>query len=234
MSFAAALAFGFLLGLRHSTDADHVVAVTAVASREKNARGALRVGALWGLGHSATLLLAGGILILFGLVIPPKLAQGFELVVAAMLVVLGMANCRSHRHESVAGHSPTEGANEASTQAPRSRPALWRPVLIGVVHGLAGTGALTLLVLTTIPRAELALLYLTVFGLGTVLGMLCLSGALAVPLSLAVRRAAAFEPLLVRFTGLASVAFGLFLAYRIGFVDGFFFPTVLVPALPTG
>lgn len=228
MSFAAALAFGFLLGLRHATDADHVVAVTAVASREKNARGALRVGALWGLGHSATLLLAGGLLVAFGLVIPPKLAQGFELLVAAMLVVLGMANCRTQRPPAFArhDHSPPPPA--------RSRRPVWRPILIGVVHGLAGTGALTLLVLTTIPRADLALLYLTVFGLGTVLGMLCLSGVLAVPVSLAVRRAAAFERLLVRFTGVASVAFGLFLAYRIGFVDRFFFPAVLIPALPTG
>jgi len=208
MSSAAALAFGFLLGLRHATDADHVVAVTAVASRERNALGALRVGALWGLGHSATLMVVGGALVLFGLVIPPRLAQTFELVVAAMLVVVGLANWRRGR--------PT-----TATAIPGPGPA-WRPVTIGVVHGLAGTGALTLLVLATIPRPEAALLYLALFGIGTVLGMMALSGALAVPLSFFAGRITALERPLVRLTGLASVAFGLFLAYRIGVVDGLF------------
>jgi len=209
MSSVAALAFGFLLGLRHATDADHVVAVTAVASRERNALGALRVGALWGLGHSATLMVVGGALVLFGLVIPPRLAQTFELVVAAMLVVVGLANWRP-------------GRSTTSATTIRGPGPAWRPVTIGVVHGLAGTGALTLLVLATIPRPEAALLYLALFGIGTVLGMMALSGALAVPLSFFAGRLTALQRPLVQLTGLASVAFGLFLAYRIGVVDGLF------------
>src|ERR1044071_3801152 len=94
----AMLGLGFVLGLRHATDVDHVAAVTATASRERTLRGALGLGALWGIGHTATGLVVGGAIVAFGLVIPPKLGECFELGVAAMLVTLGLMNFSRARH----------------------------------------------------------------------------------------------------------------------------------------
>jgi len=208
MSPAAALALGFMLGLRHATDADHVVAVSAVASREKSAWGAVRIGAFWGLGHTLTILIAGGLVIVLGLMIPARVALGLEMGVAAMLIALGATNLRAAGHTHDAQSVPVRGRSP------------WRPFAVGVVHGLAGTAALTLLVLTTLRDRLMAMLYLGVFGLGTIVGMTLLSAALAWPVSMAARRAVSFERLLTRATGLVSVALGLFLVYRIGFVEG--------------
>ncbi len=222
MTALAILLLGFFLGMRHATDADHVVAVTAIVSRGRTARGALWVGALWGLGHSATILAVGGALVLFGWVIPPRLGLSMELSVALMLIVLGTMNLAGSLSQiGRAAHHHGEGA-DGPAPAPRGRGAL-RPVIVGVVHGLAGSAAIALLVLTTIDSASRALLYLAVFGLGTLSGMLLLTLAMSLPLSALARRLPNAEQRLARITGLASIALGLFLAYRIGVADGLLF-----------
>lgn len=223
MTVLAILLLGFFLGMRHATDADHVVAVSAIVSRERTPRGALWVGALWGLGHSATILVVGGTLVLFGWVIPPRVGMSMELSVAVMLIVLGAMNLTgtlSHIKSVAHRHSPD---GTADTPPPRlgGRRSL-RPLVVGVVHGLSGSAAIALLVLTTIDSASRALLYLAVFGLGTLLGMMLLTLAMSVPLSALTRRVPNAEQRLARITGLVSIALGLFLAYRIGIVDGLF------------
>lgn len=124
MSFAALVLLGFVLGMRHATDPDHVVAVSTIVSRERSLRAAAPVGALWGLGHTITILAVGGAIILFGIAIPPHVGLGMEFAVAIMLVVLGgwnVATAHGHAHD----------------EKPRRGRTL-RPLFVGVVHGLAG------------------------------------------------------------------------------------------------
>jgi high-affinity nickel permease len=209
MGLASVLALGMFLGVRHATDADHVVAVTTLVSRASSIRAALSIGALWGIGHTLAVLIVGGAIVAFELTVPPHLGLALELLVALMLIALGLVNMRT-KPESSSEHAPHL----------TRRPA--RSLLVGVVHGLAGSAALALLVLTSIHDTSWALAYLGIFGLGTVVGMALLTLAMALPLSIASRRFASFERTLARLTGLASVAFGVFLAYQIGFVDGLF------------
>jgi len=227
MTLFAILALGFFLGMRHATDSDHVIAVTTIVSRARSARAALWIGALWGLGHSATILTVGGGIVLFGWVIPPRLGLSMEMSVAVMLIVLGAMNlsgalsrinqlARRHQH---AGEEEEAAVPHAHFHV---RGPL-RPLAIGVVHGLAGSAAVTLLVLTTIKSAGMALFYLAIFGAGTVAGMMLLTLAMALPISALSHRYQNAEHLLARVTGLVSIAFGLFLAYRIGVADGLLF-----------
>lgn len=222
----ALLGVGFFLGMRHATDPDHVMAVTAIVAREGTARAAVAVGALWGLGHTATILVVGSAITFFGLVVPPRLGLSMEMSAAAMLVVLGAVNLSgaigqierqgelaSGRHGAMAhAHAPAGfGIGRAL-----------RPIIVGIVHGVAGSAAIALLVLATVHSFKWALVYLAVFGAGTMLGMLLLTAVVARPLAKTATWSPESRLSLVRLTGFASLALGLFLAYRIGVVDGLF------------
>ena len=260
---------GFFLGLRHATDPDHVIAVTTIVTRERRAGRALWIGALWGIGHTLTLLLVGGAIVVFGLAVPPKLGLTMELGVGVMLVLLGIssvagttrsfaiptergaaagpasdprgvraedAHAHPHRHGDYVhghlhGHGPGgHGHDEQETPLARldSRLGGWgfyqalRPLVVGVVHGLAGSAAAALLVLAALrdPLADLA--FLLVFGLGTVAGMMLVTAAIGVPLAYGAARWSRVHRTLAVASGFASLAFGIFLVYRIGFVNGLF------------
>lgn len=178
MAPGGVLALGFLLGLRHATDADHVAAVAALAGRGR-ARG-WALGAAWGLGHTATVFLAGLALIAFKLSIPPALERGLESAVGLMLVGLGLANLAGRGLSGVTAHSHAHGHDDAHEHphlhlppaAGLERPALWRSAAVGMVHGLAGSAAVALLALAAIPGPSWAAGYLLLFGLGTIAGML--------------------------------------------------------------
>jgi high-affinity nickel-transport protein len=192
----APILLGALLGLRHATDADHLVAVTAIVSRERSLVRAARVGALWGVGHTLTLLAVGGAIVLFRVVIPPRVGLGLEFAVALMLIVLGYTNLRAPR--------PAEAER-----------TLLRPLLVGTVHGLAGSAAVALLVLATIRNTLPALAYLTVFGVGTILGMVLATVVIAAP---AMKLGGASEQWNrgLRLTaGAVSIAVGVMLAHGI-------------------
>lgn len=215
MTPLSVLALGLFLGVRHATDADHVVAVSTIVSREGSSRSAMWVGAVWGMGHTLTILLIGGAIILLGLVIPPRVGLAMELGVAVMLMVLGVMNVLGalRRIDQVVLDGPR------ALGAPHRR---LRSFVVGVVHGIAGSAAVALLVLSSIQHAGWALLYLAIFGIGTLVGMMLLTTAMALPLAAAARRFGSLERVLSRVTGFASIAFGVFLAYQIGFVDGLF------------
>jgi len=209
MTLLAVLVLGFFLGMRHATDSDHVVAVAAIVSRTRTRRAALSVGLLWGLGHSATVLAMGGAIIVFGWVIPPRLGLSLELGVALMLILLGAANLTGTL-------SQLDRATHAHTHA---RGAL-RPLAIGIVHGLAGSAAIALLVLASIQSARVAFAYLVVFGLGTIAGMLLITSAIALPLAALSVRLRGSEQNFARIAGGLSLIFGLFLAYQVGVTGG--------------
>ena len=257
------LAIGFSLGMRHATDPDHVVAVSTIVSREKSIPRAGWIGVLWGVGHTITILVVGVAIILFGLVIPPRLGLALEFSVALMLILLGVLNLTgamkwiSHKlsptHPDLAtaqaeqhSHLHFHGGkihvhphpHQGSTQhhAKQVDPRHWladpllklgwfhslRPLLVGIVHGLAGSAAVALLVLGTIHDARWAIFYLLLFGIGTILGMMLITLAFAVPVTVAGNRFAWVSRTMVTATGVLSLVFGLVVAYQIGIADGLF------------
>lgn len=224
MSLATILALGFFLGMRHATDADHVVAVSTIVSRSRTLGAAAPIGVLWGLGHTLTILLVGGAIILFGVVIPPRVGLGMELSVGLMLLVLGgVAVATVLRERAGHAHGPGHAHPHAATPAPEAGPPRsLRPLAIGVVHGVAGSAAVALLVLGTIRDPAWAMAYLVVFGGGTVAGMLLITTAMALPMVVAARRFDRVRRALGVGTGFASIAFGFALIYRIGFIQGLF------------
>lgn len=196
---------GALLGLRHATDADHVVAVTTIVARQRSWLQAARIGAVWGIGHSVTLFLLGGAIIGFRLVIPPRIGLGLEFAVALMLIGLGYANLRQRDEPSA--------------------PSLHRPFWVGVVHGLAGSAAVALLVLSTIRAPLEAAAYLLMFGFGTIVGMMLVTLLLAAPTVYAGARVAWMQGSVRLAAGALSIIFGLLLAREL-IVDGGLFSAV--------
>jgi high-affinity nickel permease len=188
--------FGLLLGIRHAVDPDHVVAVTAIATGERSVRRATRIGVMWGVGHTVTILAVGGAIIVFRIVIPPRLGLAFEFVVGLVLIVLGLANLLSR-----------------SQDAPKRGSA--RPLVVGMVHGLAGSAAVALLALAAVRDPRWALAYLVLFGVGTIVGMMVVTTAIAVPATLAAGRMGAIRRYLVLASGAASVIFGVLIALEL-------------------
>ena len=209
---------GIFLGMRHATDPDHVIAVTTIVARQKTASGATAIGAAWGLGHTLTILVVGGGIILFGWVIPPRIGLSMEFSVGLMLIVLGIMNLTGvmryfrasrlsrgavHQHSHPHSHGDYVHTHahshdpETHPHKPERTPLSWldrhlggiasyqlvRPLVVGVVHGLAGSAAVALLVLTTIRNPRWGVWYLLVFGLGTIVGMTLMTAAITLPFS---------------------------------------------------
>lgn len=232
LSIAPAALLGFVVGLRHATEADHVAAVSAIVARERSVRGAAVVGAAWGLGHTTTLLALGGAIVVFGLAVPKSIALSLELAVGAMLIGLGVWNVASRRRDAPtsARHGAAEHAHAPSAAhvhdlaapGPSSRRRALRPFVVGSMHGLAGSAAAAILVVAAVPSAAWGLAYLFVFGLGTTLGMTLITAALSLPLGGALRRFHNAETWLRVGSGALSCAIGALLVYQIGFQDGLF------------
>lgn len=253
----AVLAVGFFLGMRHAADPDHVVAVSTIVARSRKVAHAALIGAVWGAGHTLTILFVGAAIIFFSLVIPPRLGLAMELAVAIMLVLLGLMNLagmrgqvqtaldtapgadehthvhahgdyvHTHRH----GHSPGEHTH-AREQTPLAKLDRWfgsasgyrllRPLIVGIVHGLAGSAAVALLVLAMIPNRNWAVAYLLLFGVGTIAGMMLITVAVATGMVWAGKRSAGFARGMALVSGVVSLVFGLLIAYQIGWVQGLF------------
>jgi high-affinity nickel-transport protein len=240
-SFLGVVLLGLFLGMRHSTDPDHVIAVSTIASRERSvAHGAL-IGVLWGVGHTLTIFLVGSAIILFGLVIPARLGLAMEFSVALMLILLGILNLTgalrwlNDRLSPTSPGTPSPGESPGSSNAANPPATLldkllgrygsyqvFRPLVIGLVHGLAGSAAVALLVLSTIHTPIWAIAYLLVFGVGTIIGMMLMTSAMAIPVVYTGKRFAAANRYLTPLSGIVSTAFGLVLLYQIGCVDGLF------------
>ncbi|HVP52077.1 MAG TPA: hypothetical protein VMT05_08220 [Terriglobales bacterium] len=255
-SLFSILALGFFLGMRHATDPDHVIAVTTIITRQRRIGRAALTGIVWGIGHTLTIFVAGGAIILLGLVIPPRIGLSMELSVGLMLIVLGLMNLSSfwrampgkreqseaesvvhshahshgeYVHSHPHGHSPDIHPH-APDQTPLARLdrrmgklGLYRharPLVVGVVHGLAGSAAVALLVLATIRDARWAIAYLLVFGVGTVAGMMLTTMSLASAFRFLGAGRERFSRRLSVASGLISLAFGLVLAYQVCFVNG--------------
>ncbi len=205
---------GFLLGLRHASEPDHVVAITAILSREKDPRRAALYGFYWGIGHTLTIFAIGAVLIALRLTIPHRIGQGMELSVAVMLVVLGFLSLKG----IITSTTPATGANPlAPLDRTLQRSRLYarlRPFVVGIVHGLAGSAALILFVLGIIPDPHWALAYLLVFGVGTIAGMMLVTMALAGASHVVSTRVPAFQGWLRGSSAAVSIALGVVIAWR--------------------
>jgi high-affinity nickel-transport protein len=254
---ATIVALGFFLGMRHATDPDHVIAVTTIVARQRKAGSAAWIGALWGLGHTLTILTVGGGIILFRWVIPPRIGLSMEFSVGLMLILLGAMNLTGiwrliadrkaaakerplhshpHGHGDFVHDHPHGHGSEGHPHDPERTPVGWldrrfgglgacrwvRPLLVGIVHGLAGSAAVALLVLATITDPTWAVFYLLVFGLGTVAGMMLITAAIAAPFAWGSARSSRVGEVLRISSGVLSLGFGLFLAWRIAMVQGLF------------
>lgn len=243
LSLLVIVAIGFVLGMRHATDPDHVIAVSTIVTREQKIGKSALIGLAWGVGHTLTILAVGTMIVAFRVVLQPRAGLAMEMAVAVMLVVLGIRNLGGlawwrkpqpatqasyHAHgDYVHTHRPHAHDPQAT---PLARVDRWlgalggyrlaRPLVVGIVHGLAGSAAIALLVLSTIPRLRWAVLYLGVFGVGTIAGMTLITVALASTFSFGRRRFARLDRHFQVAAGMISLAFGLFVAYQVGFVDG--------------
>src|SRR5580704_9795201 len=250
--FVTVILLGLFLGMRHSTDPDHVLAVTTIVSRQNSIRSSAMIGLLWGLGHTLTIFLVGSAIIIFGVVIPPRLGLSMEFCVALMLILLGvlnltgvmrwiteritlMKNVPAPPQLAVSVYRTSENPGKTNQRVSGSielfldrtigKLGLYqtiRPLVVGLVHGLAGSAAVALLVLSTIKSPLWSTAYLLVFGFGTMLGMMLMTAAISVPVIYAGNKFFKLNRHLTIFSGLASVAFGMFLVYQIGFVNGLF------------
>jgi ABC-type nickel/cobalt efflux system permease component RcnA len=237
---------GFLLGLQHATDPDHLVAVATILTRERRFTDGALIGVLWGAGHMTTLTIVGAIIIGLKLTISPAVGGGLELLVAAMLIVLGVLRLRDamrgletvppghlvadHDHGGGAGvvHShPHAHDAEHTHEHAHVHPSRWlaklgwrggwpagRALVVGAIHGLAGSAAVSLLVLATLRSTASAFVYLLIFGIGTILGMTLLTAVMAFPVSMALRYRRARQALALC-AGIGSIAFGLVYGYRL-------------------
>jgi nickel/cobalt exporter len=218
LPFVTVILLGLFLGMRHATDPDHVVAVSTIVSRQGSVRSSAAIGLLWGLGHTITIFLVGSAIIIFGVVIPPRLGLSMEFCVALMLILLGILNLTGMLRW-------ISNRVDRTAPVPNGRLGLYqtvRPLAVGLVHGLAGSAAVALLVLSTIKSPLWSTAYLLVFGFGTMAGMMLMTAAISMPLVYSGKKFFKINEYLIAVSGLASMAFGLFLVYQIGFVDGLF------------
>jgi high-affinity nickel-transport protein len=202
-----AVMLGFVLGLRHAFDPDHVIAVGTIVARRPGRHTASWIGACWGLGHSATILAIGALVIALQVAIPERFARTMELSIGVILVVLGAANLLAARADGAA-HAPAHDAPLGASLA--------RSGAVGLAHGLAGSAPIALLAMAAMPSAGSALAYLLVFGLGTTAAMTAFSLVLAAPFA-GVHATAPLRRWLTVGTGLVSVGFGAWMIYEIGF-----------------
>ena len=233
LSMLAVLSIGLVFGLKHATEVDHVVAVSTIVSQHRNVFHSALVGALWGLGHTASLLVIAAVVLSLRITIPESVSGWLELGVAIMIICLGISALRRalrknsdihvhqhshnglshthvHFHEAETKHEPATHSQHSHAVSRLG----WKPVLIGMMHGLAGSGALTLLVLTQISSSWIGFLYVATFGLGSIVGMLLMSGIIGLSFALASRKLTHLHQGIQTLAAVLSICFGIWYAYE--------------------
>jgi ABC-type nickel/cobalt efflux system permease component RcnA len=237
MGPVAALGIGLAFGLKHATDADHIVAVSTIVSEHKTLWRSALVGVWWGVGHTASLIVVGLIVLVLRVAIPGGVAPWLEFAVALMIIALGVSavtralrsrrdfHLHRHTHDGVAHvhiHFHDDASKHVGPVSAHSHTISAmgkKPLLVGAMHGLAGSAALTLLVMTQIQSPVLGLLYLAVFGLGSITGMLLMSGLIGLPFMFASRQLSEIHHRLQVLAGASGIVFGVWYVYQSGFVS---------------
>lgn len=217
----APIGFGFILGLEHAMDADHVVAVSTIVGRTRDIKRASLIGVIWGMGHTTTILLVGSLILILKSSLPTWLGPSLELLVGIMLVILGLDVMRKVKIEKLHIHRHSHG-NKVHTHIHSHKDSYehdhaHKPYIVGMVHGLAGSAALTLIVLTSIGSTFMGIIYLLVFGIGSITGMLIVSAMIRLPFKLTSRHNRINSVLKIG-TGVISIMLGIMLIYQTNFI----------------
>lgn len=229
VSIISMLAFGFVLGLKHAIEADHIAAVSTIASEHASIVRSTFVGAFWGIGHTISLLVAGAAIVFLHLEINSDMSLALEWVVGIMLIVLGANALRKivkgghlhmhvHRHGGrLHSHPHIHESQQRDIMSSHHGLKLHRrPLIVGMIHGLAGSAALMLLVLSTIRQPLIALGYVLMFGLGSTGGMMLMSALLGLPAILTAQRFARANMLVRAIVGGLSMVIGFAIVYHLG------------------
>jgi sulfite exporter TauE/SafE len=225
-SLLAVLMVGFVLGIKHAVEPDHVIAVSTIAAKSKSLWRSSLAGVFWGVGHTATLFIVGLVLILMKNEIPEKWALSLEFTVGIMLVYLGISSVfksnakkihfHDHEHDGyVHNHFHETHRHE------HKETSYVKSMIIGMVHGLAGSAAMVLLTMTTVSTVWQAIVYILVFGVGTVIGMLLFTTIIGLPFVFSANNVRVND-VLIRMTGLVSTVFGFYYMYNLGITEGLF------------
>jgi high-affinity nickel permease len=224
-SMISILLFGFLLGLKHAVEADHLAAVSTIVAERKNLWSSTVIGGFWGVGHTITLLIIGALVIFLKLQISESLETKLEAIVGIMLVILGINALRKlwqtekihiHEHEHE-GHQHIHIHIHEKENAEETHHFLKfspRAILIGMVHGIAGSAALMLLIVPTIKSTAIAMLYILVFGIGSIGGMMLMSLLIGLPLHFTVGKFKILNKGILGLAGVFSFCLGLFIIYE--------------------
>lgn len=210
ISLLSILTLGFILGIKHAIEPDHVIAVSTIASQSKKLLCSSLAGVYWGIGHTATLFIVGIILIIMKDEISEKWALSLEFLVGMMLVYLGITTFNSLKKTRLHKH----GHNYKNVSYTKS-------LFIGLVHGLAGSGAMVLLTMSTVKSVWEGALYIIVFGLGTIVGMLIFTTVIGVPFVLSAKKQS-INKTFTQLTGIISTVFGVYYMYSLGISKGLF------------
>ncbi|QIZ06135.1 sulfite exporter TauE/SafE family protein [Priestia megaterium] len=214
-SLLSILLLGFLLGIKHAIEPDHVIAVSTIASESKNLKRSIFAGVYWGIGHTATLFIVGMFLIVAKNTITDTVAMSLEFIVGIMLVSLGLNSIvaiMKHRH-----HHPLTDGSQTIEKKGRTH---YKSFFIGLIHGLAGSAAMVLLTMSTVSTAWQGALYILIFGCGTVVGMLSFSTVIGIPFVLTSGKQ--LNRYLNHLAGIISILFGIYYMYNLGVNEGLF------------
>ncbi|WP_044749498.1 urease accessory protein UreH [Bacillus alveayuensis] len=205
VNFLSVLFFGLILGMKHATEPDHVIAVSTIASRTKALKKSSLTGVYWGIGHTLTLLVIGMVVIGFKTTISETVSMTLELFVGFMLVLLGILSFRPNQQKSV--HKQNKDYTHVKS------------LIIGFIHGLAGSAAMVLLTMTTVENYFQAFLYICIFGVGTIIGMFCFTTIIGLPFVFG-NRMKKFVPFIYGIAGVISILYGIYYIYEIIIKDG--------------
>jgi ABC-type nickel/cobalt efflux system permease component RcnA len=237
----ALLGLGLVFGLKHATEVDHIVAVSAIVSEHRSILRSALVGGLWGLGHTVSLVVVGVLVLVFRVAIPEPIANWLEFGVALMIIALGGltlmrvlwkrpdVHIHQHNHDGLSHahihfhEQRTQHAAQTKSHSHAIASIGYKPLLVGAMHGLAGSAALTLLVLTQIQSVVLGLVYLAVFGIGSACGMLLMSGLVGLPFAVS-GRLSNINYGLQTVAGALSITFGLWYGYATGVTNNLWAP----------
>lgn len=228
IGFLTILALGCVLGIKHAIEPDHIIAVSTIASQSKKLHRSTLAGVFWGIGHTATLFIIGVILILMKGEIPVKVAMSLEFLVGIMLVYLGLTTFHSfkkrirHQKELDAEvHSHAHSHGNGTQHIHNVKVSYVKSMMIGLVHGLAGSGAMVLLTMSTVKSVGEAIIYILIFGAGTVIGMLFFTTIIGLPFVYSAKKFSLNKGL-TQITGAISVGFGVYYMYNLGVTEGLF------------
>ena len=227
---------GFLIGMQHAMEADHVAAVASLATRDRSVAETARQGAVWGVGHAVTLFLFGSLVLVMDAIVPARFAQGLELAVGFMLVLLGLDVLRRllqdrvhfhlHRHGQTVhfhAHAHRQGqAHDADESHQHQHPKAFpmRALFVGMTHGMAGSAALMILALDSVSSPLQGIVYIALFGIGSILGMAMLATAISLPLRYSSRNFTWAHNGLTAAVGMVTVGLGSMLIYEMGVTQG--------------